>query len=167
MKPLVIAGTGHRPPKLGLDYSERSCRKLREFISISLVCMQPKEVISGMATGFDQALAEAALILKIPLTCAVAFEGMESKWPSDGKKRFKDILAGATKIHVVSPGSYAAWKFITRDKWMVDNAELMLALFDDSEPQSGTGQTVAYAVKQGRPVVNLWTSWVGDNGTTN
>lgn len=157
---MILAGTGHRPPKLGLDYTRRSNELLRRFLVSQLEEQQGVEaVINGCAQGFDQALAEAALDLGMPLICAVPFEGMDSKWPSDGKKRLQRILERAVRVHVVSPGGYANWKFAERDRWMVDNSQLLMALFDEQEKASGTGITVRYGRELKRPIINTWDRW--------
>jgi len=42
----------------------------------------------------------------------------------------------------------------TRNIWMVDNCDLVLALWDGSD--GGTGNCIKYANKIGKPIVNLW-----------
>ena len=42
---------------------------------------RPDAVISGMALGWDQAVARATADLGIPWVAAITFEGQESKWP--------------------------------------------------------------------------------------
>jgi predicted Rossmann fold nucleotide-binding protein DprA/Smf involved in DNA uptake len=146
----VIAGTGHRPDRLGIDYSEASNRLLRDFARDELAKLEGiTGVISGMATGWDQALAEAA----VPVL------GMESRWPPDGRARFHEILTRAARIEYVPGGEPANWKFLARDRWMVDNADGLLALYDGGDAKSGTGYTVTYAEGQGKPVINVWEAW--------
>lgn len=158
---MIVAGTGHRPPKLGIGYTEKDAVLLKDFAIQCLVKNTlPKEVISGMAQGWDQALAEAALSLGLPLIAAVPFVGMEDKWPKDGKERFYGIIKRATWVYNVCDPPYAAFKFIKRDHWMVDHATDVMALLDPQESKSGTGQTVAYALQQGKPVHNVWADWL-------
>jgi hypothetical protein len=163
MNDFVIAGSGHRPPRLGLGYDPESNRLLTGFATQALGAFAFAEnvtdVISGGAQGWDQALAHAAVNLGIPLTVAVPFEGQESKWPEQGKKRYRAILARAKEVVVVSPGGYANWKFAKRDEWMVDHAKLVLALLDGEPKRSGTRLTVEYANGRGVPVVNGWADW--------
>jgi uncharacterized phage-like protein YoqJ len=159
----VIAGTGHRPPRLGLGYDPESNRLLTGFATQALgtyvFAGNVTAVISGGAQGWDQALAHAAIRLGIPLTVAVPFEGQESKWPAAGRKRYLAILAKAKEVVVVSQGGYANHKFYARDQWMVDHANLVLALLDGKPQRSGTRLTVEYANGRGVPVVNGWADW--------
>lgn len=158
---MIVCGTGHRPNKLG-GYSEQALNDLTNLAYEALVELKPEAVIAGGAIGWDQALANAAYRLKIPLTLAYPFEGFESKWPKDsvGARFHKEMElivehldVPIKKVYVSEPG-YAAWKMQVRNKWMVDNATHVLALWDGSA--GGTGNCVAYANKIDRPVINLW-----------
>lgn len=161
-----VAGTGHRPPKLGLGYTSKDNDVLRTFARQELEkCQQVMgrpitTVISGMAQGWDMALAEAALDLGLGLNAAVAFDGAEAKWPAEAKERFRSILSRADLVSYVSDPPYAAWKFAKRDRWMVEECHSLLALFDPAERKSGTGITVAYAEDRGVPVHNVWAAWL-------
>ena len=62
---MIVAGTGHRPNKLG-GYNNESFLKLVNIAEDALKQMEVTEVISGMALGWDMALAQAAINLNIP-----------------------------------------------------------------------------------------------------
>lgn len=55
---MILAVTGHRPNKLG-GYSKQAYRKLVKIAEVNLKKLNPDKVISGMALGWDQALAQA------------------------------------------------------------------------------------------------------------
>ena len=158
---MIIAGTGHRPNKLG-GYSKQASRRIYDVAKHYLDTMEPDGVISGLALGWDMELAEAALDLCIPLTCAIPFAGQESRWPKESQDRWNKIVKHATYTHIVSEGGYAPWKMQTRNIWMVDNCDLVLALWDGSD--GGTGNCIKYANKIDKPIVNLWDKY---NGTGN
>lgn len=165
----VVAGTGHRPPRLGLPYGPAGNRPLTAFVGVELARLPGVSgVVSGMAAGYDQALAHAAVLLGLPLVCALPFGGQDNAWPADARRRYHALLARAREVVVVSPGGWASradnWKFAARDRWMVDRAGLVLALLDDQGGRSGTGVTVAYARERGVPVLNLWPAWLGARG---
>lgn len=153
---VILAGTGHRPDKLG-GYGAGVSSRLVDLARAALIRYRPNEVISGMALGWDTALALAAIELGIPLTAAVPFEGQERKWRPEQQEQFRAILALATTVVVVSPGGYAVWKMQIRNEWMVDRATAMLALWDGSG--GGTGNCIEYARRRKIQIVNLWAAW--------
>jgi uncharacterized phage-like protein YoqJ len=149
---MIVAGTGHRPNKLG-GYDNFSKERVYNHARRSI----PKEttkLVSGMALGWDMALAHAALDKAIPLIAAIPFKGQEKMWPKESKEEYHWLLSHATSIAIVSEGSYAIWKMQALNQWMVDYADTILALWDGSD--GGTANCVRYANKVGRPVINTW-----------
>jgi uncharacterized phage-like protein YoqJ len=163
---VVIAGTGHRPPRLAINglqaYSQRqfgmTCHVALQWLQKSGV--ENATVISGCALGWDTALAWSAQLTGIPVICAVPYLGYKERWGKRDQGRFWEIIENAAQVHYVCEPGYAAWKNIKRDEWMVDRCDTVLALFDGVE-KGGTWRTVEYARGQGKPVVNLWDSFVG------
>ena len=152
----VLAGTGHRPDKLG-GYGADVSTRLVDLARAALMKYRPSKVVSGMALGWDTALALAAIELGIPLTAAVPFEGQERTWRPEQQQLFRAILARATEVVVVSPGGYAVWKMQVRNEWMVDRATGVLALWHGSG--GGTGNCIEYARGRQVEIVNLWSTW--------
>jgi uncharacterized phage-like protein YoqJ len=156
---LTLGVTGHRPDRLG-GYDLKTRRALGGFAVDHLVHARPDRVITGMAIGWDLAIAAAAVALDIPFTAAVPFEGQEKRWPADAQRRYRALLARAAKIDIVSPypGSEA---FLERNRWIVDRSDRMSALWDGGTT-GGTAACVRYAHSRGVPVENLWGLWIGD-----
>ena len=115
---MIIAGTGHRPDKLrigALDgYHPDVQARLVDLARAALQREQPSRVISGMALGWDTALAAAALELGLPLDAYVPFTGQESRWPEPARRRYHGILARAARVLVVSEGGFSAAKMQLR-----------------------------------------------------
>lgn len=160
----TIVATGHRPPRLGLDYSPEANLRLTTFAKQHLRAMTlPGDtVIVGMAQGWDLAVGHAAIRLGHRLVCALPFEGMERRWPPRARARFHAILAKASRVHVCRP-TFAYEAYLERDEWMVDLAvasppSALLALWDGG-PAGGTAHTVRYARSVGLAVENLWDDW--------
>ncbi len=153
---MILAGTGHRPDKLG-GYNTHVAQRLQTLASAALTKHQPQLVISGMALGWDQALAEAAVAHDIPFHAYVPFEGQESMWPLQAQQRYQDLLWKADKVIIVCEGSFAAWKMQKRNEAMVDACDKVLALWNGTS--GGTANCVAYAKTQNKPIFNLWHSW--------
>ena len=153
-----FAGTGHRLEVLGaMDMDTQN--KVTRYTRSVLPSYKPEKVISGMALGFDIALAEASLQENIYLILAIPFEGQESHWP-DGKlkDKYQEILKSANEVHIISEGGYSYDKYLTRDRWMVDNSNHVIALWN-GHPKGGTAYTVKYANKVKRNEYNVWPGW--------
>lgn len=114
---------------------------------------KPVTVLSGMALGVDQWAVEAALSIGLPFIAAVPFEGQEKTWPAPVQASYDAMLAKAEKVIVVSPGPYANWKFQVRNEWLVDNCNLLMAVWT-GEP-GGTANCVKYAERKKKPIERL------------
>ncbi len=159
---VIVAGTGHRPPKLG-GYDVKTFKRLVKLAKSWLSEREVTKVISGLALGWDQALAEAALQLNIPLVAAVPFEGQELQWPVESQQRYITLLRQAGEKIVVSEGGYHPAKMHLRNEWMVDHCDVVLALYN-GEKMGGTHSCVKYARKCGKTIINLWDEWEALHG---
>lgn len=152
---MIIAATGHRPNKLG-GYSHDALIKLVEFAKINL---NADTVISGMALGWDTAVAMAAMEKSIPFIAAIPFESQDKLWPQDSQILYRYLVKHAQKVVYVQPGEYSPWKMMARNRWMVDQADSMLALWNGTS--GGTASCVSYATLKNKPINNLWEQWIG------
>ncbi len=167
---MIICGTGHRPPKLGgytVDVFDRLVGLAEEYLSEqeALLMLDPDnsqpeltKVISGMALGWDMALAQACVNLHVEWTAAIPFNGVQSRWPSESIKIWSDLLDQADVVHYVSEGGYAAYKMHKRNEWMVNHSDKVVALYS-GDPLGGTAACLHYAKSKGKTVDNLWTQW--------
>lgn len=152
----IVAGTGHRPDKLWIgDYSgHHKLNPLRAWVRAQtrtkLLELRPIHVISGMALGFDQDLADVCVDMGIPFIAAVPCEGQDSQWPPEARHHYQKLLKLAYEVVMVTPGPYERWKMQARNEWMVDHCSDLIACFDGS--QGGTAGTVNYADKLRRPI---------------
>lgn len=154
---MIIFGTGHRPNKLG-GYGEDTADSLRDMAKMFLSCIGPKHVISGVALGWDIAIARAATDLCIPWTAALPFSGQESQWPLASRQEYKHLLRRASRVVIVSKGGYSPSKMQIRNQWMADNGTVCVALWDGSE--GGTANCLQYVRRKGQRIINLWPAWV-------
>jgi uncharacterized phage-like protein YoqJ len=162
MNEVILSGTGHRPKTLGLDYSEKSNKLLRTFIKEQILLITDfsvKEAISGGATGFDIALAEACVGLGIPVRLALPFLEFGSNWPKPGQDRLAAIMKCSKIVYTSDQKYYTPNQYIIRDKYMVDNSQVILALYSGLD-KSGTGATVRYAKEKERQIINIWENWL-------
>ena len=136
-----IAVTGHRPKRLKGQQKE-----VKKWLSKQLDKYECTEAISGMAQGADQIFAQVAVEKDIPLTCCYPYR--KSFFHQEEQK----ILNKAKNIKFISEvytGNKAYW---FRDKYMVDNCDLLLAVWDGIKA-GGTWLTINYAQKIGKPVI--------------
>lgn len=150
---MILSVTGHRPNKLG-GYSPEAYRKLLALAMNQVIKLQPSLVITGMALGWDTAIAEACFQLNVPYLAAVPFKGQECLWPALSQYKYRNLLFHAQEVVIVSTGSYSAGKMNKRNRFMVDKADSVLALWDGT--QGGTGNCVAYAKLKGKPIINCY-----------
>lgn len=142
---MIIAFTGHRPNKLNgyiipnptyLHVCKEIDRALKEF--------KPEKIITGMALGVDQWAAMIAHKLGIPFMAAIPFERQEAKWPEESQKTYRLLRKLASEEVIVSPGNYSAEKMQTRNEWMVNHCDKLIAIYN-SDPNGGTANCVKYA----------------------
>ena len=152
---MITAVSGHRPPKLG-GYTEKVNLRLITLAIKWLSANRPDEVISGMALGWDLAIAEAAVILGIPFIAAVPCPTQSMQWPMESRTRWDTLFLAASRVHIVSP-EYTRTCMQERNIWMVDNSTQLLALWDGSP--GGTGNCIKYASGK-LPIVNLWDIYI-------
>jgi uncharacterized phage-like protein YoqJ len=142
---VIAAFTGHRSERLG--------NRVNEVYSAIQAFMQnesPSTVISGMAGGVDQLAAGWARALRIPWIAAVPFPDQASRWPEKHREIYLKLLEDAKLVEVISE-SYSRDVYEKRDRWMVDNCDLLVAVWDGVE-KGGTWNTIRYARQVGRVV---------------
>lgn len=152
----IICGTGHRPNKLG-GYGDDVRQKLIQLAEYSLRRIEPALVISGMALGWDQALAQAAINLKIPFDAYIPCAAQDSKWPESSKIQYNALLAKAKGILYVTVDTYTPECMQLRNVAMVDASDLVIALWDGTN--GGTHNCLKYAKSINKPMLNTWERW--------
>lgn len=160
MKSRSCCFTGHRPNSLPFGYneSEESCVKLKAILTDTIEKQFRNGVahfISGMAMGIDIFAAEAVLKLKekypqITLECAIPCETQAAKWSENWRERYYDIIARSDKETMLQT-HYTTDCMMKRNRYMVDNSEAVIAVWNGSK--SGSGNTVRYAMSSGKKVI--------------
>lgn len=146
---MIVAGTGHRK----IDIPEPA---LVDGATAQLRLLKPSLVITGMALGWDVALAEASDRLGVPYIAAVPFPSQAVAWPDQDRRRYETILNRAEEVFVISDFmSIRAYEI--RNRWMIDRADMVLAYWDGSL-NGGTANAVRYALKKKVPLENVWGS---------
>lgn len=110
-----------------------------------------------MALGVDTWAAQAVLSLKkqgypLYLIAACPCKGQESKWRSADKDVYRTLLAQTDAVYTAYE-TYTPYCMNMRNRWMVDHAARLIAVFDGSS--GGTASTVEMAQKKGLEIIRL------------
>lgn len=155
--------TGHRPQNLpwGFNENDERCvnmkQKLKDTI-IRAIKRGYKIFISGMALGFDTICAETVLELKkeypdIKLIGALPCKTQDKLWKDKDRKRYKSLIKKLDGIRCIYDEYVGAECMLERNRYMVNNSSLMIALFDGKS--GGTKKTIEYAKKMGLEIIIL------------
>ena len=139
----TCAFTGHRPQNLPFGFNEEDerCIDLKKTLREQIINLIENEgvthFISGMAIGVDMYAAEIVL-------------GLKASYPSEAlRDRYFDIASKCDKETLIQT-HYSPDCMDKRNRYMVDHADVLIAVWDGSP--SGTGKTVRYAHQQGKSV---------------
>ena len=157
----TCAFTGHRPQNLPFGFNEEDerCINVKKVLREQIINLIENEgithFISGMAIGVDMYAAEIVLGLKasylgITLESAIPCESQSAKWSEVLRDRYFDIASKCDKETLIQT-HYSPDCMDKRNRYMVDHADVLIAVWDESP--SGTGKTVRYAHQQGKPVI--------------
>lgn len=157
---MILAATGHRPDKLG-GYGQEPKEKLYHFACDWVGYIWPEAVISGMALGWDTAVARAAVFHKIPLIAVLPFPQQASKWSTPDVMLWAELKRKASEVHVIAP-EFSIAALQRRNEVMVDRAGALLVLWNGS--RGGTANCINYAYRakaEGKElkIVNCWEQW--------
>lgn len=138
--------TGHRPEKLH-ESKENVIKLLEREINRSIV-LGYNTFISGMATGVDLWAADIVLSLGQRLIAALPYEGYAARGAGFGPL-YRRLMEGTDEIITCSV-KYSPSSYLKRDRWMVDNSSLIIAVYHGES--GGTENTVKYAQENGKKI---------------
>ncbi len=158
----ICAFSGHRPQSLPWRFNETSpdCIQLQKILALQIARLIDNgytDFLSGLAIGVDTWAAQAVLTLReenpqLKLHCILPCKNQAIKWPLPAQERYKMILAQADSI-VYTSRNYHTNCMLERNRFMVERAELLLAVYDDRLQRSGTAATIRHAQKLGRKII--------------
>lgn len=145
--------TGHRPSKLpwGRDEGDGRCVALKAELARRLELVYERgyrHFICGMALGCDLYFGEAVVALRekypqVRLEAAVPCRSQADRWSAGHQARYQALLDRCDWETLVQQ-EYDPGCMMRRNRYMVDHASLVLAVFDGSP--GGTMRTLAYAM---------------------
>lgn len=157
-----LAFTGHRPNGLPFKEDEASeqCRNLKIMLwqeILGRIGIGYDTFYCGAAMGADIICGELVLLAKprvekpIKLICVVPFRGQAERWSETWQARYRSLLDQSDEVVCLSE-TYNDKCFSTRNRYLVDHADTLLAVFNGNR-RSGTSSTVNYAYHQGKEIV--------------
>lgn len=154
--------SGYRPEKLpwGSDEGDPRCSELKEriFDSAKRIHLTGiRHFICGMARGSDTFFCEAVLALReeypaITIEAAIPCVEQPAGWRADDRARYFRLVGQCDHVTYVSR-DYSRSCMHRRNRYMVDSASVLLAVFDGK--RGGTNHTFNYAVRRGLEIVEL------------
>jgi uncharacterized phage-like protein YoqJ len=161
-KELTCAFTGHREGKLPWrgDETDARCIALKQSMDDALQAVYAagiRHFICGMATGCDTYFCEALIRLRqehkdVSIEAAIPWEGQSQLWNAAQKVRY-DRLVSECDYQTVVQSQYTDDCLIRRNRYMVDNASVLIAAYDGKS--GGTRSTILYAMRSGIEVIQL------------
>lgn len=159
---MVVAFTGYRPEKMPFKEGKNDpqyvkFRSVFHSVILRLVEHGCTHFISGVAQGFDTWAAEEILDLRkhnksLSLECVIPFPGQADSWePAEKERRYKILIASDSSV--ITSERYNKGCFFTRNRYMVDKADIIVCAFDGQ--RGGTAYTVNYALKHNKTVIQI------------
>lgn len=146
--------TGHRPQFLSdaegafvHDELYRVAEKLRDRSGMQVG-------ISGMALGADTDWAWATLTVHAELWSFLPFPQQASKWLARDVDTW-NYLRSRAKQEVVAEQKYSVAALHRRNDLMLDNADLVVAVWKPAKTEGGTVSAVRKAVARGLPMIHV------------
>ena len=158
----TCAFTGHRPEKLPWreDESDPRCLALKKRLDEAVedaYAQGNRHFMCGMARGADFYFCESVLALRrrypdITLEAVIPCEEQAAHWRERERERYFSLVEQCDHETMVQR-HYDKGCMLRRNRYMVDRASLLIAVYDGM--LGGTMYTLTYAMRQGLDVVTL------------
>ena len=159
-QPFYVAVTGHS--QLGDSATTRFVASTFDMLLAQLQHDHPAGLValSGLAAGADTLFAEAALARAIALeACLACAELIENFTPGAARDHHLMLRKRSRRIHTLPFTERSNAAYMALGRWLVDTSDLLIAAWNGlpAVAEGGTGDVVAYARQQGRPVIHIHT----------
>ena len=158
----TCAFTGHRIEKLpwGENEDDPRCLRLKQELADAAEAVYRggvRHYLCGMATGCDMYFCETVLALRsehpdVTIEAAIPWEGQSAGWSGALRRRY-DRLVTECDYHTLVCHSYTPDCLMRRNRYMVDNATVLIAAYGGKP--GGTMNTLLYAMRQGLEVIQI------------
>lgn len=161
----TCAVTGHRPAKLHLGRTDDAAFRLRERIRLQLTELYEKGVrrfLLGGALGVDLWAGEILVSMGkdgcfsgLELVMVLPFAGYDRPWNEQERERMNAVRAHCAQTVIVGNGENPTLCYWLRNRYLVDHADCLLAVYEPAHARSGTGMTVRYGERKGIPIFSI------------
>ncbi len=162
----ICCFTGYRPHRFGFTPDGLRPEQVQKALGAQiarLVAEGCHTFITGMCVGVDLWAAEEVLTLRethphVRLVAAIPFEGQEAHWPQADRRQYRRVRDACQQVVVLHEGEGGSRVYLQRNRWMVDKADTVLAVYDrfgGGDARSGTAATVRYARRQLRRMIYI------------
>lgn len=113
---------------------------------------------NGMAIGFDQICAVAAIEAQVPVVAVLPCKNQEKYWTEKDKDIYSFLLKQCYQIEYISKDHYNGCE-LDRNTRLVEMSDFMLTLRDTIEARryGGTLSTIRKSLSKGVGVLNFFT----------
>ncbi len=150
----TICFTGHR--EIEINCAGNIAKALKRALR-TLISRGAEHFLAGGALGFDTLAALCVLELKeeyphITLELVLPCKNQTKLWTESGRSIYNAILKEADRVKFVCE-TYTSTCMHERNRRLVDGSDMCVAYLQHRG--GGTAYTVAYALKQGKDVMNI------------
>lgn len=161
-KQTALTVTGHRPSKLN-GYNRYDNTNLIKVISTAIEDFISKgydTFIGGMALGVDMWFGQEVVNLRdtkyphIKFIAAIPCKNQFSVWKNQRSiEEWHELVERADSSYYITDTDYTPSCMEIRNRWMVDNASHVLAVWDGTA--GGTYNCIKYAEERGLPITRI------------
>jgi hypothetical protein len=148
----VVGVTGHS------NLTDRSLELVhREFLDVLRPQASDMVGMTCLARGADQTFADVILelggALEVVIPARDYFTGIPDRASRERCERYLDVASSTVELPYATSGRAA---YLAASRYLVDNCELLLAVWDGSTGTSGTAEAVGYALERDRSIIIEW-----------
>ncbi|WP_313008957.1 hypothetical protein [Brevundimonas vesicularis] len=148
---IAVGITGHQDRE-GLDWAFVEDEITRALEAVP----RPFDGLSSLAIGADQVFAQAVLKAGGKLVSVIPAHDYETTFQGRDRLAYLELLHRSVPVELpLESGGQQA--FFRAGRWIVDHADLMIAVWDGqpSKGLGGTADVVDYARLKGRPCLHI------------
>jgi hypothetical protein len=153
---MIITGIAPPPHQL-YGKSHLAANELVYLASQALKKYKASRIVSTLEPGWDQALAKAALELKLPFTVALPYAGRDNSMAAGARIAYYELLSRSDEVYKISDVECPTAIFDCLC-WQLDQSDMVLVLWDFNF-EDDIFAAIKYGLDQRKTITNLWQDW--------